>query len=518
VGILAALIAAGIAVGGLLAGQAYALRLAEGDLAQLASAPLPIKFETLTFQRAVYATAGELPVYGSSELFCCGQPDLPTQFFAHAPTGFQVFAIGRAGTGDLLFLETFGALGPALRGKRLVLSVSPQWYYGAGGIGSGYDGNFSPEIAEVFTYDAPLPLALREAAARQMAAHPATLRGQGLLRLGVQALAAGDLPAYYALLPAGRLDAWAQQLKDAWQTIAFIRSGNRTPGPVTRRTTRAPASAVGTSSPAARGSAVGGPRATGTSAPAPGDRRPAAPPASPGAGPSPAAPPGAAVRSRLAALSAQAAGPEAAGPVDWQAKLRAATLLQNTLAGSDPFGFSLNAASLREISPALRLYCAGLSNRDGGVYPYPARWADTMRGSAEWTDLSLELSALRELGARALVWTVPLQGYYDDYTQLSRPARQVYYQRFRQVTAPSGYPAVDFAALDEDRLAMANTGAHFSARGWVLADRVLDLFWQGQTDRIPGALATLTAQVPPPPPEQAPVCAPPGGDAHGAGR
>src|SRR5579875_1426189 len=131
VGIAAALLAAAIAVGGLMAGQAYALRLAEQHLAGVASGALPIKYETLTFQRAAYAVSGELPIYGSSELFCCGQPDLPTEFFANGTAGFHPFAVGRAGTGDLMFLETFGALGHALRGKRLVVSVAPQWFYGA---------------------------------------------------------------------------------------------------------------------------------------------------------------------------------------------------------------------------------------------------------------------------------------------------------------------------------------------------------------------------------------------------
>ncbi|HVB10043.1 MAG TPA: D-alanyl-lipoteichoic acid biosynthesis protein DltD, partial [Bacillota bacterium] len=520
VGILAALIAAVIAVIGLMAVQAYALRLAESDLAQTAAAPLPIKFETLTFQRAALATSGELPIYGSSELFCCGQPDLPTQFFAHAPTGFQPFAVGRAGTGDLMFLESFGALGHAVQGKRLVLSVSPQWYYGSAGITAGYDGNFSPEVAEVFTYDAPLPLPLREAAAKQMAAHPATLKGQGLLRLGVQALAAGNLVAYDALIPAGRLDAWAQEVKDAWQTIQFVGGGNRAPGPVQRVVASGQSSPAATRSAGAQSVAAAGPSSAGQAAAGPATTDPAvggssstaqavAGSASTGqaaaavhaAGVSAAAVPSPAAQARLltrpapapsvalqapAAASAPAsapakasaapslssppdpalavwtrlaAGPAAPGPIDWTAKLRAASSVENTLAGRDPFGFYLSAASLRDIAPALRLYCSGARNPS----PYPAKWVSTMTSSAEWTDLSLELQALRDLGAQALVWTVPFQGYYDNYTQLVQPARAAYYRRFLQVAGPSGFAAVDFAQLDQDRLAMANMGAHFSA-------------------------------------------------------
>jgi poly-D-alanine transfer protein DltD len=545
VGILAALIAAVIAVAGLKAGQAYALRLAEGDLARIAGPALPIKFETLTFQRAAYATADALPIYGSSELFCCGQPDLPTQFFAHAPAGFQPFAIGRAGTGDLMFLETFGALGPAVRGKHLVVSVSPQWFFGRAGITAGYDGNFSPEIAETFVYDAPLPLALKEAAARQMAAHPQTLRGQGLLRLGVQALAAGNVAAYYALLPLGRLDAWAQQLKDAWQTIEFIRAGNRVPSsaPAAR-----PSSSPSTSPSSQPSSPPASPPSTSPSAPvvqlavqSRAGRSAAAPtssgavrsqrsgqnlghaagqtaPTSSGAVRSQPAPPPVRARNlELAALTRQASGPVRPGAIDWTAKLRAASAIEDLLGGSDPFGFYLNPKSLPQIAPALRLYCRGKSNATGGVYPFPAAWASNMRASAEWTDLGLELQALHDLGAQALVWTLPLQGYYDNYTQLSAPARRVYYDRFVQVTAGSGFPAVDYGQLDTDRLAMANTGGHFSPRGWVMADRVLDLFWHGQAAAIPGTLGAMLRAVPSPAPAAPAACPSPTSGGNGSG-
>ena len=606
VGILAALLAVGIIVGGLMAGQAYALRLAERNLATVASGPLPIKYDNLTFQRAAFAVTGELPMYGSSELFCCGQPDLPTQFFANAPAGFHPFAIGRAGTGDLMFLETFGALGSAVRGKRVVVSVSPQWFYGSRGITAGYNGTFSPEIAEVFTYDAPLPMPLREAAAAQMAAHPSTLAGQGLLSLGVHALASGNLPLYYALLPVGRLDAWAHQIKDAWRTVAYLASQGRgaaagvRPGhPARSRVQQVAAASAGRGGRDRVGAAAGhggrvtlategvnagslaglvatlrnavvalgqavlreplAPSAPPAHAVAPASRVPSGslsasdatsgslsagrssrPPAR-GTGASSGsaaaarvnrspigvlttapvnlplgAPPTA--RPLLAALTRKASGPPAGAPIPWLGKLAAATGLENTLAGSDPFGFFMNRPSLHMLEPALRLYCAGVSNAAGGVYPFPTGWARTMAGSAEWTDLGLEMQALRDLGARALVWTIPFQGYYDNYTQLSRPARQVYYRRFLQVTAPSGFPAVTFVQADGDRLFIANTGNHFSPRGWVVADRVLTLFWHGQTGAIPGAIAAMTHAVPPPPPVRTLACPNPGGITRGGAR
>jgi hypothetical protein len=102
-GIVAAVLAAAIAVLGLMAGQQYALRLAMRSARAVAAPTLPIKYEHLTFQRAALERGDLLPIYGSSELFCCGAPDIGTQFFAQEPTGFEPFALGRAGTGDLFF-------------------------------------------------------------------------------------------------------------------------------------------------------------------------------------------------------------------------------------------------------------------------------------------------------------------------------------------------------------------------------------------------------------------------------
>ena len=46
---------------------------------------------------------------------------------------------------------------------------------------------------------------------------------------------------------------------------------------------------------------------------------------------------------------------------------------------------------------------------------------------------------------------------------------------------------------------MTDTAAHFSPRGWVFADRALDMFWHGKSDgEIRAALDTLAQQVPPP--------------------
>jgi hypothetical protein len=46
---------------------------------------------------------------------------------------------------------------------------------------------------------------------------------------------------------------------------------------------------------------------------------------------------------------------------------------------------------------------------------------------------------------------------------------------------------------------MTDTGAHFSPRGWLFADRALDMFWHDRSiDDIRSALAALAREVPAP--------------------
>src|SRR5262249_28107489 len=166
-----------------------------------------------------------LPVYGSSELYCCGDPYRATQLFASEPTGFEAFAIGRPGVGNLVFMEMFGALGSTLAGRKVVIVDSPPWFAEHDDeYAKSYASNFSPEIAGRFVFAAPISRRLRMEAARRMLAHPQTLESDVVLRLAVQALATPSRvrrAGYAALVPLGYLEAWVDQTSDAMWTLSF---------------------------------------------------------------------------------------------------------------------------------------------------------------------------------------------------------------------------------------------------------------------------------------------------------
>jgi len=436
VGIVAALLAVAIAGGAAAATRLYARRLANRHLELVSARDVPFKYQTLTFQRAALASGHVLPIYGSSELFCCGSPYRPTELFASQPTGFAAFAVGRAGTGDLFFMQTLAALGREVTGKKLVISDSPPWFYDRRGVsGIEYAGNFLPETAYAFVFDAPISRHLREAGARRMLAYPQTLRDDPLLRAAVEDLAhptRWHAAEYVALAPLGRLASWVLRARDAMRTVAFVwRERRLHSGPTPR------------------------PR-----------------------------------------------------ELDWVTLAARRTSLGERRDTTNPFGFpdaTYDQMQRRErFRKALALYQSGQTNRDGQLFPQPTRWEAAVARSPEWTDLRLALRTLHELGARPLVWTLPMPGLYDDYTPRSAVARHHYYERYRLVVQQRKVPWLDFRAHDEDPYFLTDIGSHLSARGWVFADRALDMFWhECSIDDIREALATLARQVPPPAPADA---------------
>ena len=224
-GIIAALLAVAIAAGAGWGIRRYATRLATTEVEAVTACDVPFRDQTLTLQRAALASGKVLPIYGSSELFCCGSPFRPTEVFASRPTAFGVLPVGHAGTSDLFFMQTFAALGHDLRERKLVVSASPPWFSRrAGPDDKEYAGNFRPELAYTFMFEAPISLRLRQAGARRMLAYSETLQ-DAVLRVAAEDLV-HPTPmhhaAYVALAPAGHVMTWILHVLDAGRTVAFV--------------------------------------------------------------------------------------------------------------------------------------------------------------------------------------------------------------------------------------------------------------------------------------------------------
>lgn len=429
----AALVAAILAVVWLFHYSGSALALASQYVRALGPTKLDFKAETLTLQRAMLRTADVLPVYGTSELYCCAGSFNAGTFFQDAPTGFSVFNVGYPLTEDLFWAETFGALGNDLRGHKVVVSDSP-WFTSPTGIStSAYAHTYSPEVAAVFTFDAPEPLALRAAVARRMVDFPSTLTGQPVVRAALLDLSRGGIWGYGAYLlldPVGRLIAWTDELDDARETIATLHSLTHPKG------------------------------------------------------------------KKAQPLSALV--PVTPRSIPWNAELQLATEQAQSATASNPFGVAssqwthcddLGPVSGDLCKKALQLYTTGRNNHWGQIDPVPHTWVSQVDECACWTDLNLAFETLRAVGAKPLAWLQPLQGALDDDTPYSAAARRVLYDRYLAIAQADGIPATTFEQQDTDPL-FENSFGHFSQRGWVYADRLLDLFWHNDLSAVAPHLGT----------------------------
>jgi len=106
-----------------------------------------------------------------------------------------------------------------------------------------------------------------------------------------------------------------------------------------------------------------------------------------------------------------------------------------------------------------------------------------LRRASEWGSLELVIEALKQLGARPLLLSMPIAGGFFDRHGISREMRhELYYGRLQRLAERYGMPLVDFEDEDEDPGFLNGVGAHLSQRGWRSYDEVLDRFYHAALD------------------------------------
>ena len=189
----------------------------------------PVKNQGIALLQAALSTGELLPVYGSSELNVQAEYNRPfhsTNLFRDRPTGFTIFPVGMAGTTCLNMLQKLTALGPELTGRKLVVSVTPFWFFERPTARpDAYAGNFSDLHAGDLAFSPSLSLELKQAAARRMLQFPATLANRPLLRFALENLADGSplcLARYEAVLPLGLLHGAILRYQDHWTVVRYL--------------------------------------------------------------------------------------------------------------------------------------------------------------------------------------------------------------------------------------------------------------------------------------------------------
>jgi len=197
---MAALLAVVLFLGGLATVYLLGQWVTARSIYALAEAQNGLNYPQLVLQREALRHPDLLPLYGSSEIF--RPPDNPYHakaLFAHAPTGFSIFSLGKPGGLVFTSMQSLGALGAELNGKKVVISLSPPMF--AGEIPDvRYAASFSALQALTLLLSDNLSPELKSDVAKRYRAHPSMLQRNRTADLMMN-LSADTSPFYKAVVP-----------------------------------------------------------------------------------------------------------------------------------------------------------------------------------------------------------------------------------------------------------------------------------------------------------------------------
>lgn len=224
-----ALVSCGIALFIICIGRTWAVNLEKKTIHLTAPQDFFIKNQGLAFQRAAAHTPDILLLYGSSEL-TDPVPNRAPQYFARAPTGFEVCPIGKPGCTSLNMVQKVAALGDDLDGKKLAISISPSFFFRSDVNPPSYAGNFSLQAASGLIFGAALDSDLKREVAIRMRQFPDTLSKSALLNLATQCVVSAraiDQVVFDVIEPLGKLQNLIFDFQDHFEALVYILSGGK---------------------------------------------------------------------------------------------------------------------------------------------------------------------------------------------------------------------------------------------------------------------------------------------------
>jgi D-alanine transfer protein len=366
---MSAISACAIVIAILCSGRMLAIHLERKTVHWIAPRDFFIKNQGLAFERAAVRRPDILLLYGSSELID-PIPNRASDFFASAPTGFQICPVGKAGATSLIILQKLGALGSELCGRKIAISLSASSFLTPAVRPDFYAGNFSSIAASNILFGNAVDFDLKTTIAKRMLQFPDTLAEDGLLELDAKCLAS-DRPVDRIILmgiwPIGKLENAMFDLQDHFEALAYILAAGR----------RVP---------------------------------------------------------------------------DWLRPVHSRTLHARTLN-------TQNRKSFDTVRPG----------KD-------AMFRSRIAAASEWTDLELLFRTLAELKADPLILSMPIDA--DAARGVSRSAREVYYERMRELAQRYHVPVVEFEQYDADPGFLIAHREHPTPRGWMVYNRALDDFFR----------------------------------------
>lgn len=187
----------------------------------------PIAFQGVVLQEKALTTPDILPVYGSSE-FSAESEFHPSKVFNGKPTGFVPFLVGRGGSQSLIHSLSLASQGDTLKGQKVAVILSPQWFTPEGIKTEYLSQNFSPLQAYRILYDDSLSPQLRGQIVDRLLEYPEVLKDYPTLEKNLRqygnstGLSWAEAPYTLANWVAGWSEMKALVLRDAMATAQFL--------------------------------------------------------------------------------------------------------------------------------------------------------------------------------------------------------------------------------------------------------------------------------------------------------
>ncbi len=182
-------------------------------------------------QRAALQKPDILMVYGSSELTLVPTPYQANHFFAKYPTGFTVVDVASLGVLSVTLAQEFAALGPDLRGKKIVLSIMPgsffinKKYFIENNPDHDFAMNFSPLRSYEAVFSPYLSFGIKNEISQSLLAYRDTIRKDPLLTFAITVTAHTSIRnrmLYYIIWPLGELQTEILRLQDHFEVVLYI--------------------------------------------------------------------------------------------------------------------------------------------------------------------------------------------------------------------------------------------------------------------------------------------------------
>jgi D-alanine transfer protein len=193
-----------------------------------ALAPLmfPLKSRGSELQKEALQNTDLLLIYGSSEL-AFDNPYHASTVFASYPTGFTIFPAGGGQTTSLIILEDIAAAADELHGQKIVISVSPPFFFLHDLPPEFYAPDSSNLHLRSLIFSPHLSLATKQAAAKELENSPQMLKQDPQVALAVDRLINGsaeDLELYNLSLPVAEMENARRRSQDLSDTNQYIQS------------------------------------------------------------------------------------------------------------------------------------------------------------------------------------------------------------------------------------------------------------------------------------------------------